>query len=80
MPVNARCGGELIRHVKAKPVSLDAFDGRAMNAAVKAPAEGTAFLVPFGFRNEDVINFLADEVEHLHAIDHAKWQRGANSE
>src|SRR5258707_11301508 len=60
MPVNAGRSGQLIRHVNANPASLDALDGRVVNAAVKAPAEGTAFLVPFGFRNEDMINFFAD--------------------
>src|SRR6267142_337899 len=77
MPMNARRSRQLIRHINANPVSLDALDGRAVNAAVEAPAEGAAFLVPFGFRNEDVIDFFADEVEYLHAIDHAKWQCGA---
>ena len=77
MPVNAGRSGQLIRHVNANPVSLEALDSRAVNAAIEAPAEGTAFLVPFGLRNEDMIDFLTDEMEHLHAIDHAKRQRGA---
>ena len=72
MPVNAGRSGQLVRHVNANPVSLDALDSRAVDAAIEAPAEGTAFLVPFGPRNEDMIDFLTDEVEHLHAIDDAK--------
>ena len=45
--------------------------------AVEAPAKGAQLVIVVGPRDKDVIDLLADEMENLHAINHAEGQRGA---
>ena len=69
--------GKLVRHVDAHAVALDAFDRRAVNLPVEAPAKGAQFVIVVGLGDKDVIDLLTGEMENLHAIDHAEGQRGA---
>src|SRR5690606_20017662 len=68
-PVNCRCFGESIGHIKTQPIPLDCLDRGPRRAAVVTPALSTKT------RRKLVIHGLCDEVPYLHSVDQAERER-----